>query len=42
MKVKNKLHYHVDERGQIWMNLDYTPYPGGPFMSEEILGIDVD
>ncbi|MFV8340408.1 transglutaminase [Flavobacterium sp. LB3P21] len=36
---KNKLHYHVDERGQIWMNLDYTAkYPGGPFMSEEILG----
>jgi hypothetical protein len=34
-----KLHYHVDERGQIWMNLDYTAkYPGGPFMSEEILG----
>lgn len=36
---ENKLHYHVDERGQIWMNLDYTAkYPGGPFMSEEILG----
>ncbi|MDI5888768.1 transglutaminase [Flavobacterium yafengii] len=36
---KQKLHYHVDERGQIWMNLDYTAkYPGGPFMSEEILG----
>jgi hypothetical protein len=34
-----KLYYHVDERGQIWMNLDYTAkYPGGPFMSEEILG----
>lgn len=36
---EEKLHYHVDERGQIWMNLDYTAkYPGGPFMSEEILG----
>jgi hypothetical protein len=36
---EQKLHYHVDERGQIWMNLDYTAkYPGGPFMSEEILG----
>jgi len=37
---KNKeLHYHIDERGQIWLNLDYTArYPGGPFMSEEILG----
>lgn len=34
-----QLHYHVDERGQIWLNLDYTAtYPGGPFMSEEILG----
>ena len=33
------LHYHIDERGQIWLNLDYTAkYPGGPFMSEEILG----
>jgi hypothetical protein len=37
--VSQKLHYHVDERGQIWMNLDYTAqYPGGPFLSEEILG----
>ncbi|MBF0695654.1 MAG: transglutaminase [Flavobacterium sp.] len=33
------LHYHIDERGQIWLNLDYTAkFPGGPFMSEEILG----
>jgi hypothetical protein len=33
-------HYHIDERNQIWLNLDYTAkYPGGPFcMSEEILG----
>ncbi|QZK90362.1 transglutaminase [Flavobacterium sp. CHNK8] len=37
--ASQKLHYHVDERGQIWMNLDYTAqYPGGPFLSEEILG----
>jgi hypothetical protein len=29
--------YTIDERGQIWLNLDYTAkYPGGPFMSEEI------
>ncbi len=37
---KNKeIHYHIDERGQIWLNLDYTGfYPGGKFMSEEILG----
>lgn len=34
-----KLHYHIDERGLVWLNLDYTAtYPGGPFMSEEILG----
>ncbi|OYX82638.1 MAG: transglutaminase [Flavobacteriales bacterium 32-34-25] len=34
-----QLHYHIDERNQIWLNLDYTAkYPGGPFMSEEILG----
>lgn len=34
-----EVHYHLDERGQIWLNLDYTAkYPGGPFMSEEILG----
>lgn len=34
-----EIHYHVDERGQIWLNLDYTArYPGGPFMSSEILG----
>ncbi|RTY69745.1 transglutaminase [Flavobacterium sp. LB2P53] len=36
---EKKLFYHVDERGHIWMNLDYTArYPGGPFLSEEILG----
>lgn len=34
-----ELHYHIDERGQVWLNLDYTAsYPGGKFMSEEILG----
>ena len=36
---KKTLNYHIDERGNIWLNLDYTAkYPGGPFMSEEILG----
>lgn len=37
---KNKeIHYHIDERGKIWLNLDYTAtFPGGPFMKEEILG----
>ena len=35
----NSLHYHIDERDNIWLNMDYTAkYPGGPFMSEEILG----
>lgn len=35
----NKLHYHLDEYNQVWLNLDYTArYPGGPFMSSEILG----
>ncbi|TRW24387.1 transglutaminase [Flavobacterium zepuense] len=34
-----EVHYHEDEYGQIWLNLDYTArFPGGPFMSEEILG----
>ena len=34
-----QIHYHIDERGHIWLNLDYTGnYPGGKFMSEEILG----
>lgn len=33
------IHYHVDERNQIWLNLDYTGnYPGGKFMEEIILG----
>lgn len=36
---KKQLHYHIDEREQVWLNLDYTAkYPGGPFLSEEILG----
>lgn len=36
---KKTIHYHIDEHDQIWLNLDYTAtYPGGPFMSEEILG----
>jgi hypothetical protein len=34
-----KLVYHIDNHGQVWLNLDYTAkYPGGPLMSEEILG----
>lgn len=40
LESKNQqIHYHIDERGQVWLNLDYTAtYPGGKFMSEEILG----
>jgi hypothetical protein len=35
---KKPLHYHIDEHGNVWLNLDYTAkYPGGPFMKEEIL-----
>lgn len=35
----NSVNYHIDERGKIWMNLDYTAkYPGGPFMYDEVLG----
>ncbi len=34
------LHYHIDEHGHIWLNLDYTAnYPGGAFLNEEILGV---
>lgn len=33
------IHYHIDEHGQIWLNLDYTAnYPGGQFLGETILG----
>lgn len=33
------IHYHIDERNQIWLNLDYTAkYPGGKFMNDKILG----
>lgn len=34
------LYYHTDANGDRWINLDYTRhYPGGPVMSEEIIGI---
>lgn len=34
------IHYHIDADGRIWLNLDYTArYPGGKFLSEEILGV---
>lgn len=32
------LHYHKDEKGQYWMNLDYTAhYPGGNFMRQDVI-----
>lgn len=32
------IYYHIDEKGHIWLNLDYTePFPGGYFLSEEML-----
>ena len=36
---KNKnINYHIDERGNIWLNMDYTDkYPGAKFMSKQIL-----
>jgi len=40
-EIKQKgIYYHEDERGNIWLNLDYTAkYPGGPFLHPEIFGI---
>lgn len=36
----NGLHYHTDNDGHIWLNLDYTAhYPGAPFMDDNILEI---
>ena len=35
---RKTIHYHQDEEGNIWLNLDYTAdYPGGRFMSEEVI-----
>lgn len=32
------LHCHTDEKGNVWMNLDYTAnYPGGKFMSNNVI-----
>lgn len=37
------LFHHVDDNGDIWLNLDYTrKYPGGEIMDEEIIGIISD
>jgi hypothetical protein len=38
--AQKSIHYHVDEHQNIWLNMDYTAkYPGGPFLSEEVLGV---
>lgn len=35
-----RLHYHVDNQKQIWLNLDYTArYPGGDFLGSDIIAI---
>ncbi|HEV8285650.1 MAG TPA: hypothetical protein VGQ09_15155 [Chitinophagaceae bacterium] len=32
------IHYHKDEDGKIWLNLDYTAgYPGGKFMGKDVI-----
>lgn len=32
------IHYHQDQEGKIWINLDYTAgYPGGKFMGDEVI-----
>lgn len=36
---QKSIHYHRDEYGQVWLNMDYTAmYPGGPFLFDDILG----
>lgn len=33
-----KLNYHNDEKGNVWLNLDYTTaYPGGNFMGNNVM-----
>ena len=35
-----RLHYHIDNQKQIWLNLDYTArYPGGDFLGSDIIAI---
>ena len=32
------IHYHKDEEGKMWINLDYTAgYPGGKFMGNDVI-----
>jgi len=39
LETKNKkLNYQEDEKGNIWLNLDYTAhYPGGKFMGNQVI-----
>lgn len=35
---RKTIHFHKDEEGNIWLNLDYTAdYPGGRFMNDEVI-----
>lgn len=37
---KKSIYYHVDQKGVIWLNFDYTGRaPGGKFLQEDIVGI---
>lgn len=36
----NMLNYHIDDKQNIWLNLDYNAnYPGGPFSSKKIYDV---
>lgn len=36
----DRVNYHVDGRGRVWLNLDSTvEYPGGPFHQGKIVEI---
>ena len=38
--TNKRVNYHVDDDGKIWLNLDYTDsYPGGEFLTENVIGI---
>lgn len=38
----DKVNYHTDNNGNIWLNMDYTAkYPGGKFMSSDIIAVMV-
>lgn len=36
------LHYHTDENGNYWLNMDYTAkYPGGKFLGDDASYVDI-